>query len=136
MVSVVVVELEATACTCVLMWSAAAVPLPLPLLLVLLTTAASGHEGHLCSCGKVQVAELDWTVPAHYEVGGGRGGGALGSVGVLQGGDKRQAWRSKPSVHYAWTHGHPHYRRRVDVAAAAAAAAAAATYAEVVPTSI
>jgi hypothetical protein len=36
--------------------------------LLLLLCVASGNESHLCSCGKVTVAELDWSVPAHYEV--------------------------------------------------------------------
>eukprot|EP00775_Hariotina_reticulata_P006641 gene6641-6867_t len=28
---------------------------------------ASGQEGHLCSCGQVRVAELDWAQPQHYQ---------------------------------------------------------------------
>jgi hypothetical protein len=34
--------------------------------------AASGQEGHLCSCGQVSVAELDWGQAHHYQQLSGR----------------------------------------------------------------
>jgi hypothetical protein len=49
---------------------------------------ACGYESHLCSCGRVEVVELDWTVPTHYEVNtNGEGGNeGWGRSRVLQSG--------------------------------------------------